>query len=397
MESYASNWLLTAIKGPDYVDRPPLGEPSDEDWGYWTRFDYEKEQEDQIWRAPYSGTASSSDYSETYDIQNYSQGIREIVYLDEIHSPTHIAKFEASISEDRKTATFGSADPVAGLHGSISPNASGFFELAFPGNWEAEIDDLDNSGSPTKIVKITFPPSNNTAEFNTSELEDWYYDHEKRATIVELSFAGLSIDESEIYASVLAPSSQNLVKKLDNIKLYNKRDHHVNIVNGQWEIDQASATPIKTIDFQYSYELCHSTPSSDDPNQGKLTLKSLNFSGLGGATGLPGYSFEYAYGDLDGDYNPDYDLDHWDNWGQYRQPSTEDNHLTNQDSAVAATKAAWTLTKILTPTGGSIEIEYESDDYYHVGNTYDFSRMPIYDINNPGSAQGISFWQQSEF
>jgi hypothetical protein len=51
-EPYAYTWLLTAITGPDYVDRSADGSANgildDEDFGYWVKFDYGKWSDTQV-------------------------------------------------------------------------------------------------------------------------------------------------------------------------------------------------------------------------------------------------------------------------------------------------------------------------------------------------------------
>lgn len=49
---YAYTWFLTALTGPDYVNRNPAndGTISAADWGYWIKFDYQLHVDDYVWR-----------------------------------------------------------------------------------------------------------------------------------------------------------------------------------------------------------------------------------------------------------------------------------------------------------------------------------------------------------
>lgn len=153
---------------------------------------------------------------------------------------------------------------------------------------------------------------------------------------------------------------------LAQIDLYSKADLKAN--NG-------IARPIKTVHFDYSYELCRgiNQPINDS---GKLTLKRIWFTYNGNNKGaLNPYVFNYHPN------NPNYRVNTADKWGTYKDPlqnpnSTPTNLINNseypyaiQDSATAAYNVgAWTLDSIQLPSGGRIKVNYESDDYAYVQN-----------------------------
>jgi len=153
---------------------------------------------------------------------------------------------------------------------------------------------------------------------------------------------------------------------LKEIDLYSKADF---MAKG------TAATPIKTVHFEYSYELCRGVnqPLNDS---GKLTLKKIWFTYNGNNRGqINPYVFNYHPN------NPDYQFNQADKWGTYK-PATENpgattsNPLPNvdypyaiQDSTTAAYNAsAWMLDSIELPSGGRIKVNYESDDYAYVQN-----------------------------
>ncbi|MEO9805043.1 MAG: hypothetical protein ABJF04_17430 [Reichenbachiella sp.] len=87
---YAYTWLLTAITGPDYVERG--GDGLDEkDFGYWVAFDYNKWRSES-WRSPEEG------YNEDIEpgIKFYTQGTSERYYLDKVTTASHTALFAKS-------------------------------------------------------------------------------------------------------------------------------------------------------------------------------------------------------------------------------------------------------------------------------------------------------------
>jgi hypothetical protein len=155
-------------------------------------------------------------------------------------------------------------------------------------------------------------------------------------------------------------------KRIKEINLYSKADFLKRGTN---------ARPIKTAHFEYNYELCKGVnkPLSDS---GKLTLKKIWFSYNGNKKGKKNpYIFNYN------SKNPDYNIKSYDRWGNYKDPlqnpgSTSGNLITNaeypyaiQDSLTAAKNStAWTLDSVYLPSGGSLKVEFEGDDYGYVQN-----------------------------
>ena len=99
---------------------------------------------------------------------------------------------------------------------------------------------------------------------------------------------------------------------------------------------------IENIHFGFDpfYESSPNTPNSTATNQGKLTLLNVVKAGRGNTSLIPPYRFQYneAY--------TSYNNELKDSWGY---------SSTNP--------AAWSLSKIKTPPGGEILIDYEEDSY----------------------------------
>jgi len=166
-------------------------------------------------------------------------------------------------------------------------------------------------------------------------------------------------------------SSINKLYRLRQIDLYAKADV---LKNG---IKKAKA--IKTVHFDYDYSLCMLNPTSNSPIVGKLTLRRVWFTYNNNNKGkLNPYVFTYHQN------NPPYNNTSCDRWGNYKSPALNPGTpaLTNidysyalqpgvksWDSVQAATAAAaWSLTGIKLPSGGRINVTYESDDYAYVQN-----------------------------
>lgn len=265
---YAHSYLLTAIYSPDYVDVTNNG-PTEDDFGYWVKFNYSIVHEEFPWGVPALNMANyhpgnANDSRDQY--ASYQSGSKKLYYLNSIETKTHIAKFK------------------------VSDRADG------------------NGTSPTETVQ-----------------------------------------------------------KLDRIELYNKSDD----------------IPLKTVHFKYDYSLCEGIPSFYSTNanlnegetgSGKLTLKSLYTTYRNNLKGrLTPYTFDYGF-------NPDFKFGNFDSWGVYKDENTATGPYIDQVpfplqtvSQSAKTErdlnaSSWNLSKITLPSKGSIEVNYEMDDYLWVQN-----------------------------
>lgn len=169
-------------------------------------------------------------------------------------------------------------------------------------------------------------------------------------------------------------------KRLKEINLYSKADF---VQKG------LLARPVKTVHFEYGYELC---PGVNGPSTAKLTLKKVWFTYNGNKKAVAGqnpYVFRYS------NNNPSHNIKSYDRWGNYKDPlqnpgSTVNSVITNaeypyalQDSLTAARNAAtWSLDSIFLPSGGSIKVDYESDDYAYVQNKRAMQLFKIVGLNS---------------
>ena len=290
MPKYAHSYLLTSVLGDDYVDADNIPGPSQDDYGFWVKFNYVQTSKDYKWRTPYYGATYNpgSKGSSTDDKASYSYGEKEVWYLASAETATHILYFEMSTREDG----------------------------------------LGAAGQLYAVNMIN------------SVLKD----------------------------------TKNKLYKLDRIKLYSK---------AELALDK-DALPIQTVHFKYNYNLCHGTTNSNAENAGKLTLERIFFTYRNDRSGeLSPYVFEYD------EVTPDYDLINYkyDRWGTYRS-FNYGNDMVNQqfpytpqfDPAQVQSKSnkqtfkqnrdkdasAWHLKAVRLPSGGKINIEYESDDYAYV-------------------------------
>jgi len=334
--AYAHSWLLTQATSSDYVDADDIPGPSDGDLGYWVKFNY-KVIQDYKWRIPFTD-ANNSPGSLSNKLDNlgtYSYGEKDVYFLESIETKTHIAIFSTSARKD---------------------------------------------GHDSKEI------------LGEADLTGAYYLHAERKRM----------------------------QKLDHISLYAKSD-----------IDEAgsviAAKAIKEVHMSYNYDLCQGIPSNSgsailNSNEssnlgGKLTLEKVHFTynGYSGRGELSPYTFDY---DATDDYkNPSYNFRNIDRWGCYKpnfdsefSTATPSNNFVgdqypftqipyvdqyrdfNHDNVTTGTDdidqrnafaSAWHLREIGMPSGGTMKVEYESDDYAYVE---DQKAMQMVDVVHVGAS-----------
>jgi len=197
------------------------------------------------------------------------------------------------------------------------------------------------------------------------------------------------------------------LRKLDKVTLYSKKDL---LEKG----DQAF--PIKTVHLEYDYSLCPDVPnninfgnsSAPVSDKGKLTLQKLYFTyGNSQQAGLSPYEFHYAdpdfNGTLDADYNPSYSLKGYDRWGNYKpNPGCSSTQIPNAefpyvDQSLATGNPsidrltdmyakAWLMTWMKMPSGGTLKISYEADEYAYVQHLNAMQMVKVAGVGKTKSA-----------
>jgi hypothetical protein len=351
MESeYVTTHLLTMITSPNYVDITMNG-PTDDDIGDYVKFNYVKKygkgcSEWYNWRAPYTGLVyNPGNYSWKKDnTGSYSQGEKEVYYLESIETKTHKANFIIN----------------------------------------------DETGDPDREDGID--------ALETDRAMEGYIDLNNRNKLFYLK-------QIELYAK----NTENTDEKL-----------------------------LKTVYFQYNYELCGGTLNSNaqttdgditgSVSQGKLTLKKMwfEYGGIKNARISPyefhyeypssgTYPSEYAYledhfDDFDAtDENPNYTPSSTDPWGYYRPHGSdmEEKIRTGVDQTPNTTNgvaysntfdpAAWQLKRISLPSGGEIHIQYEQDEYAYVQDRKASILVPLDAIEEYGNGSNNGSGDENKY
>lgn len=371
-EPYAYTWLLTAITGPDFVDRGTIGALSEADWGYWVAFDYGKWTNDYHWRNPAQG--KTPDLEQGY--QSFSRGTKEVYYLNAVRTRTHTALFEKEVRLDAKGAI------IQGDYGGFSNASAQSLRLN-------KIYLLH-----TADANVVGPATGQHANARAQDLVDNVLDH------LDVDAAGRAALEAKAIRIVDFNFDYSLVKSTPNSfelgKAYAKRGKlslkHVQLRG------KGGAVLLPPTAFGYEDEgllplhmgnLNGSsfTTFSPDLEVGDLletTGSSPLFCGIitGKAENGTG---EYIYTLKNGNYpgtglgislrttkNPPYDKDLRDIWGLYKadldrallQDDEDLARFTSETSGKATD--VWCLRKIESVTGAVTNIGYESNTYSKV-------------------------------
>lgn len=240
----------------------------------------------------------------------------------------------------------------------------------------------------------------NKAHYMYGEKELWYVKEIRSKNHIAVFYFSDREDAVSVNGENGGYSANNpSMQKLDRIELYSLPDF------GDGSTPQQGAVPIKTVHFEYDYSLCpgyhgNINNPSGQGSEGKLTLKKIYFTYENSSKGeYTAYNFEY-----NGE-NPVYNIKNVDKWGNYAQPetgincgdvtlggkrpwdfpyTTNDKTLDGNDKTQADRNAsAWNLTDIYLPSGGRIQVDYESDDYAFV------QHKPVHSMFNLKNSQDV--------
>lgn len=253
---------------------------------------------------------------------------------------------------------------------------------------------------------LTTDPQDDKANYVFGTKELWYLDKIETKNFVAVFETEDRHDGYGVLNMNGAMDDSKSMQVLKTITLYSKPDYDQSIANtGTAE----EATALKSVHFEYDYSMCRQLPNnidnytssgswnpSTDPEQGgKLTLKKVYFTYRDSKKGKLS-PYEFTYGN-----NQPYNLKGYDRWGNYKPnvttnacgptdalssaeyPYVEQDKTTQDDNA-----ATWSLIGINLPSGGSIGVDLESDDYAYVQHK---DAMQMLKIIGVGGSSNYSF------
>lgn len=328
---YAVSWLLTSITGPDYYDKNQNGLVDQGDYGYWITFNYGKWADGFVWQKPFNFNVTTKG--------TYSWGRKQVYYLNSIETRSHTAYFVKSLRKDglsrdkeraETTHTAWSNKTVAKellTHLAPIPNCDYVTET----KTHTTAYDIPQVQS-LKLDKIIIV---NNKDFSPIRL---FHNSTTLANQVTGSMTLLTTrDYHKVSLNPFPESSYWRPHNTDHSKnFYSQYQNNVLDVNDV-ALEELQKNALKTIELIYNENTpIGSADNSNYTNKGQLTLSGVKVLSNSGFRVMPPYKFNYhTAGKI-----------YEDAWGFDWQ-----NPVKNS------------LKEIITPLGGKIEIEYESDRY----------------------------------
>ena len=158
LPAYVHSWMLTGVVSSDYVDLTGDG-ITDDDYGYWVKFEYKKVSDNYHWRAPYADASYSPGTEDDFDDRgSYTKGTKELYYLYKIQTKTHVAIFDISGRNDGR----GALDVIAGgLSTALADQMQKLDQIRL-----YTIEEFENGGEdePLKVVHFKYADNTTVAE-----------------------------------------------------------------------------------------------------------------------------------------------------------------------------------------------------------------------------------------
>lgn len=358
-EPYAYTWLLTSVTGPDYVDRNDNGKADEGDWGYWVNFTYKKYASDYKWRNPSQGYHSDLDNN----FQNYSSGKKEIYYLETIQTASHIAVFEKSERIDSR---------------EVTNLTDGGFE---PQSYEStEGIQYVNTKSAMRLDKIVLY---NAADYNSGK-KDYAYSIRS----IKLNYDYSLVPGTDNSFEITNPATKFGKLTLLSVEFAGKKGKGSELippVRFEYDLESVSlGTALVTQAGSNGSSTSIAIPNGSNiateleigdlikfNQNGKLLFAYvLSFSsGTVHIVVIDGVVATGTITDIQETKNPPYHHDKYDIWNFYKvdvpSRSWMNDENTRRTVSTISSKSidAWSLRRIRTSIGSTIQINYESDDY----------------------------------
>ncbi len=307
-------------------------------------------------------TGKSNYVHGTDDTKFNTKGRDWFMNQEEMPAYTHSFLLSALVSPNYVDVT-GDGITEDDMGDAVKFNYSKFPELY---KWRTPIGtNVDGKAGASYSEGLKTDNKDDKAHYIYGEREMWYlYSVESKNMVARFYVKNDRLDAKPVKGQSGGIDDTKGMQRLDRISLYSKGD--------LMKLGD-KAKPIKTVKFFQSYKLCKNTENSIGGN-GKLTLDSIWIS-YNGNQKKPKSKYVFYYPT---DKNPDYSYNGNDKWGNYKPTDNALNGnpggLSNADypySVQDKTKvdnyaASWVMNKILLPSGGVINVDFESDDYAYV-------------------------------
>lgn len=324
--TFASQFLLTQITSPDYIDIKNDGLTPD-DFGNYTRFNYKRtagHTSKYNYRNPYQGVnfnfGSLSDDRD--DKGSYSYGSKDLYYIHSISSKTHVAIFSTS---DRQDGISANPNIIGGQNKDISLQKLDKIELF-------AINDCELIGTTGVYRPIT-----NAKPIKTVHFE---YDYSLCKNLPNNTINS-GANSGKLTLKKIWFEYEGKVKNMISPYVFN----YVYPAKGTY--------PSKYSTLQSEYESL--TQNAQNPNYNPLNSNAWGYYN----------NFNNQYNHLAND-NPagQQDLAYFFPFVDQKNDNTVD-------------PAAWCLKNIQLPSGGEIHIQYEQNEYQYVQDKRAMLMIPL--------------------
>lgn len=286
--SYAYTWYLTAVTGPDYVDKNNNGLADAGDYGYWVNLEYGKWADNYVWRNPSEGFHKDIDQ----EWETAHKGKKELYYLNSIKTATHTAIFVKEIRLDGKSVTTAKDELITienrqvtfKDNGGFAPTSKKFYE----GAEGRENTYMRHASSTLKLNEIYLFKNENFKFDNLASTSDNY-------------------DHVFVY---------DYIGPIGNAAKYKDRYHYgknvIDVHDIAGILGDVKDASLRSIVLNSDYSLAPATKNSFSPFASqprgefngllsdKLTLKSIITRGKRGAEVMPPTTFKYELDNPDG-------------------------------------------------------------------------------------------------
>ncbi|MCG8310013.1 MAG: porin family protein [Cytophagales bacterium] len=288
-QPYAYTWLLTAITGPDYVNRNPDsdGTIGDDDWGYWVELDYGMWASNYRWRNPESGWHRDLDEN----IRTYSRGRKELYYLDAVKTRSHTALFVKDIREDAKgVSTFVDVDDT------FTPKEyTNTCSYSCSGNVDRDDGTITYYRYPVstmRLSEIVLMKNEDVAALSINKASGSEFDHQftfdYEIANNECGHCNFTSKTASVHSGTNVLDKYDLEAIKNNGTLYGKVLRAVEFDNDQYDLCPGTSNSFSN-DNLYT-----ATPNVGvREKSGKLTLNSIRFLGKGAESVIPPMNFSY--------------------------------------------------------------------------------------------------------
>ncbi|MCT4644999.1 MAG: hypothetical protein N4A74_08440 [Carboxylicivirga sp.] len=401
LKPYATNWLLTAITGPDYIDANNNNILDSDDYGYWVQFNYGKFSDGYPWLQGNILDEQPLGYDKK--VTQYTTGFKDIFYLNSIQTATHTALFFKGERKDGIGYTLSTGFVKDYITEATIANENNINfrnrESIYAPSISHRILKLDkillfkNENLPNiqqvehLLNNSNYYPVNNNQIISKTYKESKYLNKFQLQRVKECTAPKTCTTTFPHNGSSVTINHQNL--EHNNITKYNRTlsmNQMNNILDYKDFKPEFYNNALQVIEFDYSYDLMKGVANSVSSSKGKLTLKNITEKGRHGIQLKPSFQFLYNNsndfkpgGFYHPSWAPEYNALNALFLQEKRKKEIEDSWGFYEGENKTGAPSNWSLKEIQSPLGSRTRITYEPDE---IVNEYAYGSTLSLDISS---------------